>query len=183
MNSDNLIYHVNDTYEIVYLDEAWDSLVLENNAPQLCAENILGRNLFDFIADEKVRYLYHTMFEKILNAEISFKFTYRCDTPDRRRLFALETYRVKENVIELRNTLLSIELRNPIELLNPDTLKNDQYLRICSWCKKTQLDNEQWVEIEEAIQRMRLFERRELPNLTHTICKPCFERQMAEIAE
>lgn len=44
-------------------------------------------------------------------------------------------------------------------------------VRMCSWCKRVLLDD--WVEIDEAVRRLGLFELEQPPRVTHTICREC----------
>jgi hypothetical protein len=46
---------------------------------------------------------------------------------------------------------------------------------MCGWCKRTQLPTGRWVEIEEAVEELGLFEDSPLPGVTHGICLPCHE--------
>ncbi len=76
-------------------------------------------------------------------------------------------------------TLLEEERPTPI-LLDADVGRSDELLRSCGWCKKF-LVGDEWVEVEEAVQRLRLFQRRRLPSITHGICDGCYEK-MNEVA-
>jgi hypothetical protein len=40
------------------------------------------------------------------------------------------------------------------------------------WCDRFEVDGE-WVEVEEAARRLELFNRSELPTLSHGICPDC----------
>jgi hypothetical protein len=44
---------------------------------------------------------------------------------------------------------------------------------VCSWCKRVEIAGE-WFEVEDAIGRLRFFERRDMPRLSHGICRDCF---------
>ena len=43
---------------------------------------------------------------------------------------------------------------------------------MCGWCDRFEVDGE-WVEVEEAAQRLELFDRAELPTISHGICPDC----------
>jgi hypothetical protein len=45
---------------------------------------------------------------------------------------------------------------------------------MCGWCKRVSVRNT-WVEVEDAVLELRLFEREVLPDLTHGICPGCLE--------
>jgi hypothetical protein len=63
----------------------------------------------------------------------------------------------------------------PIQLLDPTIPKNtEMLLRMCAWCKKIHVGSS-WLEIEEAIGRMGLFDHAAMPTITHGICDRCFQ--------
>lgn len=45
-------------------------------------------------------------------------------------------------------------------------------MKICSWCKKMDAEGE-WCELDEAARRLSLFERGDLPLLSHGMCPDC----------
>lgn len=47
-------------------------------------------------------------------------------------------------------------------------------LEICSWCGLVKLDDARWVEIEEAVARLQIYQREVLPHLSHGICEGCY---------
>ncbi len=49
---------------------------------------------------------------------------------------------------------------------------------MCGWCDRFEVDGE-WVEVEEAARRLELFNRPELPALSHGICPDCNELLLA----
>ena len=46
---------------------------------------------------------------------------------------------------------------------------------MCSWCRRVNLGSE-GVEVEEAVERLRLFELESLPQISHGCCEPCSQR-------
>ncbi len=64
--------------------------------------------------------------------------------------------------------------------LDPATLRDTEaLLRMCAWCKRIAADGD-WLEVEEAGGRLRLFDRPAVPTITHGICDPCFNSVMTE---
>ena len=83
----------------------------------------------------------------------------------------MEASLVGNGGVEFNVRTLSIEKRPPQALLDP-AVRSGPLLRICGWCKKIPI-GVRWVEIEEAISEMHLFENAALPRLTHGICEEC----------
>jgi hypothetical protein len=78
--------------------------------------------------------------------------------------------------IEFSSVLEKIEKREKVRLLEANIERSSDFIRICSWCKKVYLpDDDKWVEVEEAVKKMNLFDKKVLPMLTHTMCDNCFK--------
>jgi hypothetical protein len=80
--------------------------------------------------------------------------------------------------------LFSARLRSEEErdasqpLLDPDAPRGGGTLLMCGWCDRFEVDGE-WVEVEEAARRLGLFERSEMPRLSHGICPECSDLLLA----
>jgi hypothetical protein len=66
----------------------------------------------------------------------------------------------------------------PQPLLDPEVPRSESTLTMCGWCDRFEVDGE-WVEVEEAARRLELFNRPELPALSHGICPDCNEMLLA----
>ena len=74
-----------------------------------------------------------------------------------------------------------IEGRDPVRLLDKDIPRSSDIIRICSMCKKISTALNKWVEIEEGLAQLRLFEASEVPRLTHGLCPNCYRVIMADL--
>jgi hypothetical protein len=45
---------------------------------------------------------------------------------------------------------------------------------MCGWCKRVAI-GDAWMEVEDAVSELRLFERKVLPDISHGICPDCLE--------
>lgn len=175
-----LIYRVNTSDQIEFVSEEWDHFAAANGGESVLSNKVLGRPLWDFITDLSTQEIYRALLQKA-RAGRPIQFTFRCDAPWRRRFLEMTIISKGGGSVEFHTrTLLEQERPTPI-LLDADVDRADELLHSCSWCKKFLVGNE-WVEVEEAIQRLRLFQRRRLPAITHGICDECYER-MSEVAE
>ncbi len=82
--------------------------------------------------------------------------------------------------LRVETTLTRIEERPAVALLDRDTPRGGDLLRMCGWCKSVDVAG-RWSEVEDAIAEMRLFERDLLPHVTHGICPRCYERACREL--
>jgi hypothetical protein len=44
---------------------------------------------------------------------------------------------------------------------------------MCSWCRRVRLDAARWVEVEDAVAELRLFEDVRPPQISHGVCPIC----------
>ncbi|MGE4520534.1 MAG: hypothetical protein AB7E04_13625, partial [Desulfobacteraceae bacterium] len=114
--------------------------------------------------------------EKVRKTKKSVSVPFRCDSPEYRRFLHMEIKEAGNGIIEFHSVLEKVEKRKKVRLLESDVERNSQFIKICSWCKKVYFENEkEWVEVEEAVKRMNLFDKKTLPMLTHTMCDLCFK--------
>jgi hypothetical protein len=83
-----------------------------------------------------------------------------------------------------RVVLFSARLRSeeardlPQLLLDPEVPRSEETVEMCGWCDRFKVDGE-WVEVEEAARRLELFNRPELPAISHAICPDCQQMLLA----
>jgi len=173
----DLDYSVDAEDRIVAVEEEWERFARSNAAPGL-AGALHGRSLWDFISDPTTRELYRDMLKRV-RAGTPIRIPFRCDAPDRRRFMELQVVAEADGTVHFHSHLLRLEWRDPVELLgsgprNPATPP----LNICSWCKHVEVE-EEWIEVEEAVERLELFGDHPPPLLSHGICPSC-EKGMNE---
>lgn len=170
----NISYRINGEDEIIFLNEEWTRFALANNAPEFIAENILNRNLWDFIADDTTRELYQKLIEKV-RAGHPIDFNFRCDSSDVRRFSEMKITLLENNHIQFDTFLIKTEERVRQNVFHKDVPRSETILIVCSWCKKIEMQNGVWQEIEEAVSVLELFETENLPQLSHGMCLACYE--------
>jgi hypothetical protein len=69
--------------------------------------------------------------------------------------------------------LLRSESRPVVKLLASVLDRTDEFVTICSGCQRICLPAGEWVEVEVAVDRLKVFESVALPELTHGICPGC----------
>jgi hypothetical protein len=85
-----------------------------------------------------------------------------------------------EGRIEFTSQLLKAEKRDPVSLLKASS-RTEEVLTICSFCKKVAVDRTEWIEIEDALAKLKLFNKDRMPSITHGICPECHNRVMEKL--
>jgi hypothetical protein len=150
-------YYLNQTDELVFVDDNWLLSALANDSPELAPEHILRRPLWGFIADMVTRELYRNMLARVRNGH-PVQFLFRCDAPDRRRLLQMRILFRDDQLVEFQTKQRRTEMRPFVTLLARGTARSTDLLRMCGWCNQICLEDKQWVEVEEAIAQLNLFE-------------------------
>lgn len=172
-------YHIDSEERLTCANDEWLAFAVENNSSHLTRKSVLERPLWDFITGMETRHLYRLIFSKVKKTGMPVKIPYRCDSPELRRFMEMEIVPVKDGSVQMNCTLLRVEPRPRMDLLDPFMDRSNEFLTICSWCRRVKIGSG-WVEVEEAVQRLNLFEAQRLPQLTHGICPDCHEIAMRE---
>jgi len=181
MSADCITYHINAENKIVFISEQWHPFARDNMAGVLTSEHVLNKSIFDFVQDSKVKHLYKMLIERSRNEQIAVRLPFRCDSSDTRRYMAMEVYPVENGLIAFRSCILREEKRDSVRLLETDIKRTDDILTICSWCKRVNSNDGTWLEVELAIEKLKLFDENELPMLSHGMCADCYENVKKEL--
>ena len=175
-------YSIDKNDHIIEIGENWNSFAEENYGADKCHSNlIINKPIWDFVEGEETRFIYKIIFESVRKNFSPVTIPHRCDSPGMRRFMELDIIpQIKETIL-LRSKILRIEERECNKLLEPEIKKSDEFIRMCSMCKKVVLSSGEWVEVEEVVVSMKFFEKYNLPNITHGICPMCYELTMTEL--
>jgi len=175
------IYIIDARHHIDFVNDAWIDFAAENGASGLRRADVLNQSIWKFISDRDTQHIYSIIFKKLHSSRTRIKLPFRCDSPDCRRFMRMEISALDNNRIEFKTWIVKEEKRPSIRLLNPTEMRSAQLLRMCSWCKKVYMTDEDWKEVEEVVELLKLFDTSPLPQFTHTICPPCAELFWAEL--
>jgi hypothetical protein len=126
------------------------------------------------------------MYREILDrvhAGRPMRFNFRCDAPEYRRHMEMTIARRDGGELQFETRIVREEERRRQQLLDWRAPRAGGLLRICGWCKRVDVGEGRWGEVEEAVTALRLFERPSLPMLTHGMCEPCFKTMSEKLAE
>jgi hypothetical protein len=184
MGEDILVYRIDDENVITYVSENWQSFARDNAWAGDCSpENVVGHLLWDFIQGMETRHLYKSVLQRVRGGKHVGPIPFRCDSPEERRFLELFLTLLPEGQVEITSTLVQIELRDSVKLLDREAPRSSEFVRICSMCKKIAVSRNEWVEVEDALAQLRIFEADKMPGLTHGICPTCYQIAMADIDE
>jgi hypothetical protein len=168
----HISYQINKQDEIIFVNDEWFQFASANDASSLTRENVLCRSLWDFISDDKVKYLYQEILRRV-NAGHSLKFNLRCDSPEMRRIIEMKITPQKDDEVKFDSRTIWTQSRMPAIIFKNATPPTDNLLIMCSWCNKIETGNGKWEEVEEAIESLGLFELETLPTISHGMCDSC----------
>lgn len=122
----------------------WDEFALANDGDAAVSTKVLGRPIWDFIAGAKTVLFYRMVFLGCRETGVTTRFDYRCDSPQRRRVFCMEIIPEAENRLLIRNHVLNISEMSQ----TPRILTFRQYAdrNRCSICGSIKIGDE-WIDI------------------------------------
>ena len=173
-------YEIDEQNHIVAVNRAWFDEARTAGDQRLADEGVVGRGLWDLIHDRNTRHLYETIIGRARQQARSVGFRFRCDTPDLRRLLRMEVAPIQNGHVAFAVKLVEAQPRAAVQLLQIGRAHSDALIHMCGWCKRVKLSDDRWVEVEQALDALHLFEASgPLPAISHGICPACAETMFA----
>jgi hypothetical protein len=169
-----ILYRLNSLDKIVFVNDEWNRFALENDAPEMIAKEILDRSLWDFVSGDTIKNLYQIMLRKV-RAGNEFSSNFRCDAPALRRRFQITVSLMENGDVQFETSVIGIEKRVQQDIFDRNAQRSDKLIIICSWCNKFEIEENSWKEIEEAAEKLKLFELEGLPQISHGMCSDCYQ--------
>lgn len=171
MPSQSLRYVIDEEDRLVKIDAGFYRFAAENGWTG--AEASLGRPLWDFVAGDQLTTLLRILVRRVRDGAGSVELPFRCDGPDVRREMNIRiTPTSTGRAVLFATNVRSEEAREFQPLLEPETDRVEELIEMCGWCDRFQVEGN-WVEVEEAATRLRLYQRSEAPTISHSICRDC----------
>lgn len=165
-------YRVNDANRITFLNQNWLDFAQENQAAELTADRVLGKELDQFIADWETRHLYELIYARVRQTGRDVQFPFRCDSPECRRSFQMHIAPLPQGGLDFTVQVIALEPRPALRLLDNSIAHSADWVAICGWCQRIENIGGPWIEVEEATEQQELFGATP-PRLTHGICPDC----------
>jgi len=175
-------YIIDGNDQIVSVSPEWTRFAVQNDGPELTPENVVGRWLWDFIEDEPTRELYRHVLDRVRSG-CATELTLRCDAPGRRRLIEMIVSLRAEGNVEFKTRLLGAKDRPRQPLVAKSTPRNGERVLTCGWCNRVHAGTEEWLEVEEASDRLHLSDEPEQPRAEHVVCPDCFTKVTELLAQ
>ena len=175
MNGCPITYQIDPAGRILSVGPAWDDFARNNQGAFLTAPQVIGNSLWDYISDPTTRELYRSLLARVHDDVPQVQFTFRCDSPTRRRLLQMKMTPAEDATTLFTVLPISFVDRDLVPFLVVDRHRSGELLRMCSWCNRVPLTESAWVEVEEAVERMTMFHSADPPAITHGICPRCEE--------
>lgn len=169
-------YEIGPDDRIVSVDERFDAFARENGASEL-ARTAVGTRLWEHLSGAGVVALYRQFLGRVRDDARTIHVPFRCDAPDLRRFMSLAIGPGDETgAVRFTARLLRSETREPVPLWDADASRDEgNPVPACAWCKRVRVE-EAWIDAEDAVARLGLFERALVPDVTHGICEDCARR-------
>lgn len=168
---------------VVFVSDNWTRFAVDNAAgAQASATSVVGRALHEFIDGEETCSLYALVLDSIRCSNRPVTFRFRCDSPAERRFCEMKITPGTDGSVDFESRILQTESRQSVPLLHSDVRRDpDKFLKACSACKRIAMDNGEWIEIEQAMQRLKLGELERAPRISHGLCAGCHESIIASL--
>lgn len=151
----------------------WDESARRDQAPNLTAASVVGHRLDDFLTDTGTRGIYRALIEHVLSGGGPMRFRYRCDAPNVRRFMEMELSLQGLDRVRFRSRTLREEPRQAQPLLDVRVPRSDEFINMCSWCKKLLGEDGTWKAVEDFVTSSDILSGDVLPRLSHGICPDC----------
>ncbi|MBI1910797.1 MAG: hypothetical protein HYS21_02230 [Deltaproteobacteria bacterium] len=169
------LYEIDAEDRLVRVNEHWVQFAQENKAPYITNAYVIGRPIWDFITGREIKHIFRILFEKIRTTGLGVELPFRCDSPECRRFMEMKITPLNGGSLAFHTKIIKEEFRDPAPILDAMADRSNEFVTMCSWCKRIILPENGWAEVEEAVSRLDLFGQIKLPQLTHGICPDCSE--------
>ena len=169
----DLQYRLNAQDQISSVNQEWVSFAEANEGRTLLPPEILGRPLWDFIADVETQHIYRVIHRRVRTLRVPVRLSFRCDGPERRRLLQLDILAGDGLELLYRVRTLKEEIRPSVPLLDPRRPRSETFVTMCAWCKRIAASPRRWLEVEDGVAALGLFDETRPPQITHGVCEEC----------
>jgi hypothetical protein len=166
-------YSIDRADRVASVSDSWLEFARANRAPELTRGHVLGESIWRFIAGTETRRLYEDLFLRVRTRAESVEFPFRCDSPDRFRFMRLSLEPGPRGSILCRGITVREQERPFFSILDRAFPRNASSLSMCSFCKRIYAFDAQWLDAEDAIGQLELFDSATLPRIEYAVCDAC----------
>lgn len=144
-------------------------------------DTLVGRSVWELLSDFTTQHFFRLLFGRARLDQRAITLPYRCDTPTLVRHFELRIVPDKSGALSVLSRSVLEIARPAVDLLDATVPRSHEWVRLCGWCKRLDLDG-RWEEIEVALACRPAWLQWPPPNVTHGICDDC-ERSISAAME
>lgn len=167
---------------VVTLPSDWEAFAEMTGIARTDRDQILGRPVGWFIADETVRECFRMILEHTRRERRAMRIVSRCDWLDVARALQLRFAPMSAGAIECTWSIIHGPAAEEIRPVRSHLFSDGEHIRMCSWCRKVYL-GAIWQALETVAPRLGLLDHGPLPAITHGICTQCSRLVWQESAE
>jgi hypothetical protein len=169
-------YRLDASDVIEFVDRWWLAFARENSASELDEPAVLGRKLWDFIADGPTQELYREIHERVRTLGNPIEVPFRCDSPNLQRHMQLTISRQDGGRLLYESKLVQAKIQHRLAALDSNMEKSESVLTMCSFCKRALMEPSGWLELENISLKLRMYEQQKVPALLYTVCPDCSDQ-------
>lgn len=173
-------YVVDAADRICEVNDAWSDFARANDGEHLLPPAIIGRPIWDFIADQGTSGLYQRLMERVRAGRGPLRFGFRCDAPAVRRQLTMHMT-LEDGAVCFTVRAAALEPRPRVPLLDVTVPRSGELVSMCSWCKRIETAQGRWLEVEDAIGPLGLFQSDLLPTISHGMCGECYDQVVSAL--
>jgi hypothetical protein len=167
--SSNVSYIVDAQKQITFCNPAWDTFAIENEAPELANDGVIGTNLFQWIPPF-LQTSYEAMFLEVEKTGQLRDLSYNCSSSTVFRTFQMLIYPIEPmNWFLVTNVKL---IDRPHQMEDRSNLREytdrNGLITVCSNCRCAQRADKpsQWTFVRHLLAK-------DVPNVSHGLCPTC----------
>ena len=168
------VYRIDASNTITYVSTNWPHFAHQNGASSLTESAVVGQPLLQNIAGRETRLIYRDLIEEVRTGR-TLTVPFRCDAPGFRRAMQLRMRPLDGGGVEFESQVLRVDSRDPglFMVLDPSAPRGGALIVMCSWCKRVQDPQGEWLDLERAVQVGQLLCTPDPPGISHGICASC----------
>ncbi|NWF36219.1 hypothetical protein [Mariprofundus sp. KV] len=163
-------YWVDRHYTIAKVGADWDKFAIENGGEELVSPQIIGQNLFSYIASDTTRMYLRLILDHVWHIHHQANKPYRCDSPEIKRFMQMQISIDDENLLRLDHYLLATEPNSPPVHFSGIRSQNSNLIRRCSMCNRINVAFS-WVDADLALKTGLITDPKQ--RVIYTVCGDC----------
>lgn len=166
------LYAIDPHDRIVSVGANWSRFALENDAPELVEERVVGQPIWRYISGVQTRNLYLDLFRRLRRNPAEMLVPFRCDSPRVIREMTLLVSSSVDGTIRFEGRVHRVTEREEVTALSRFARRTEDTLEICAVCRRLSVEDI-WMEATADRARERLFHPDRSPGLDETVCPDC----------